>query len=403
MANTTLTASVIAKASLAILENELGVVKTMYRAHEDEFDKSVNGYKVGNTVTIRRPDDGPVRVGSVSAPTDVIEGGVTLTVDQQIGTDFQFTSTDLTLQIGELSERVLKPRMSKIVNYLTQDTLNVMYKGIYNWVGTPGTTFANFASFARGAQRMDEMAIPQDMRYAALSPADQWGLVGSQTSLYISGAANDAYREGNLGKIGGIETNMSQVVPTHTTGTRAGGTVNGAAQNVTYESVKNTWAQSLVVTSVTGIVNAGDVFTIAGVNMVNPKTGADTGIPQQFVVNTTTAAAPTSLNISPPIITSGPYTTVSAAPAAAAAITWIGTASSAYRQNMFYHKNSMALAVVPMEIPPGSVGGARESYKGFSVRVIPYYDGTNDIAKWRLDLLYGRKLIDPRLAVRVNG
>jgi hypothetical protein len=251
---------------------------------------------------------------------------------------------------------------------------------------------------------MDQMAIPSDMRKACLNPDDKWGMLGSQTSLYIQGAANSAYREGELGTIGGIDTMMSQVTPSHITGSRAGsGTVNGAAQNVIYDTVKNTWAQNLTVTGITGIANAGDVFTIAGVNMVNPKTGADTGVPQQFVVNTTTAAAPTTLNISPPIILTKPHATVSAAPAAAAAITWVGTAATTIKQSLFYHKNAMALAVVPLEIPPGSVGGARETYKGISVRVIPYYDGTNDIAKWRLDMLYGRRLIDPRLSVRASG
>lgn len=63
----------------------------------------------------------------------------------------------------------------------------------------------------------------------------------------------------------------------------------------------------------------------------------------------------------------------------------------------------MALAMVPMDMPPGAYGAARESYKGMSVRVIPVYDGTNDISKWRLDCLYGRKLIDPRLITRLSG
>ena len=40
--------------ALAILENELGSIKTMYRAHEDEFDKSVNGYKIGSP-SLKRP------------------------------------------------------------------------------------------------------------------------------------------------------------------------------------------------------------------------------------------------------------------------------------------------------------------------------------------------------------
>jgi hypothetical protein len=46
---------------------------------------------------------------------------------------------------------------------------------------------------------------------------------------------------------------------------------------------------------------------------------------------------------------------------------------------------------------------ARKNYKGLSVRVIPVYDGVNDISTWRLDILYGVKAIDPRLAVRLSG
>ena len=63
----------------------------------------------------------------------------------------------------------------------------------------------------------------------------------------------------------------------------------------------------------------------------------------------------------------------------------------------------MALAVVPLQLPPAAYGAARETYKGLSCRVIPIYDGTNDVSKWRLDLLYGRKLIDPRLGCRLSG
>jgi hypothetical protein len=211
--------------------------------------------------------------------------------------------------------------------------------------------------------------------------------------------------------LGGINTMMCQVTPTHTVGP-LGGTplVNGASQNFTYDTAKNTWSQSLVTDGWTAAaasrLKAGDVFTIASVYMVNPKTKTTTSILQQFVV-TADASSDGSGNltatISPPIITSGPYQTVSAAPADNAAITMLGSASTVYRQNMFYHKNTMALAMVPLEMPAAAYGGARKSYKDMSVRVVPIYDGTNDISKWRLDVLYGRKIIDPRLAVRVAG
>lgn len=411
MANTTLTASVVAKTALAILENELGVVKTLYRAHEEEFSNRVNGYKIGDTISIRRPADFTVRTGATLSTQDVIEGKTTLTIDQQIGVDFQFTSTDLTLSVENLSERVMKPAMSSLINYMTNDCLTTMYKGVYNWVGTPGQVVNSFADFAKAPERLDFMSVPQDGRTCVLSPADQWGLLGSQTALYIQGAANSAYREGDLGRIGGVNTMMSQVVPTHTVGP-LGGTplVNGGSQNVTYDTAKNTWSQSLITdgwtASAASRLKAGDVFTIAGVYMVNAKTKAATTILQQFVVNadvSSDGSGNLTASISPPIITSGPHQTCSAAPADNAAITVVGTASTGYVQNMAYHKNTMALAIVPLEMPQAAYNGARESYKGMSVRVIPIYDGTNDISKWRLDLLYGRKVIDPRLATRVSG
>lgn len=404
MANNTLTADVVAKIALPILENELGILNKMYRAHESEFDSTVNGYKKGDTIRIRRPADFTVRSGATASPQDVIEGNTSLVVDQQIGIDFQFTSTDLTLKVEDMGERIIKPAMSNLVNTLALDVLTQMYRGTYNYVGSPGTRISSFGAFSNAPERLDELAAPNDSRGAVMCPSDFWGMVGSNTALYAPGVVQQALRTGELGDLGGLSTWMSPVVPGHTTGTRAGsGTVNGASQNVTYDAAKLTWAQSLTVTSITGIANAGDVFTIAGVNMVNPKTRADTGIPQQFVVNTTTGSAPTSLSISPPIITSGPYQTVTAAPGATAAITWLGTANTTYRQNLAFHKNAMALAVVPMEMPAAAYGGSRQSYKGLSVRVIPTYDGTNDISKWRLDLLYGRKLIDPRVVTRFAG
>ena len=59
-------------------------------------------------------------------------------------------------------------------------------------------------------------------RCSILSPADHWGLLGSQTALYIQDAAKGAYRNGSLGTIGGLDTYMSQNVPTHTVGVATG-------------------------------------------------------------------------------------------------------------------------------------------------------------------------------------
>jgi len=412
MANTTLTADVIAKECLAILDNELGVINTFHKAHESEFSSKVNGYKIGDTLSIRRPADFTVRSGATLSTQDVVEGKVALTIDQQKGVDWEFTSTDLTLKMSDLSERVIRPAMTNLINEIAKDCMEQFYQGVYDWVGTPGQTINSFTDFAKGPERLDFKSVPQGMRNAALSPADHWGVVGSQTSLLNDRLVGSAYKNGSLGNIGGLDTYMSQVMPTHTVGAY-GGTplVNGASQNVTYDTAKNSWTQSLVTdgwtNDTTGILKAGDVFTIDGVYMVNTKTKAATSILQQFVVtadaDSGSTTGPATLTISPPIITSGPHQTVDAAPADDAGINVVGTASTGYVQNLFYHKNAFACAMVPMEMPQAAYNGSRQTYKSMSVRVIPIYDGTNDVSKWRLDVLYGRKLIDPRLATRVSG
>jgi hypothetical protein len=412
MPDTTLTASVIAKAALAILDNELDVLGTFYRAPESEFSKSVNGYQVGDTISIRRPADFTVRNTITASAQDVIEGKVNLSIDQVRGVDFDFTSQDLTLNIKDLGERVIKPAVINIVNEVARDCMTQMYQGAYNWVGTPAQLVNSFADFAKAPERLDEMAVPTDMRYAALNPQDFWAMTGSQTSLYITNAANSAYRDGSLGKIGGIDTLMTQVMPTHTVGVATGTpAINGGSQNVTYDTAKNTWSQSLVTknwtNSTTGIVKAGDVFTIANVFAVNPKTRATLPFLQQFVVqadaNSGATTGPATLTISPPIITSGPHQTVNAAPADNALLTVLGTGGTGYRQNLAYHKNAFALAMVPMVAPPGAIDVGRESKNGISIRVIPGYDHTNDKTTWRMDVLYGRKLVDPRLITRFSG
>jgi hypothetical protein len=409
MTNTTLSASIVAKAAVGILENELVMANAVYRGYEDEFSKKINGYTVGDTITVRKPTDFTVRNTITASAQDVTEAKLSIQVNQIAGVDFAFTSQQLTLNIGELSERVIRPAMIQIANQIDQQVMS-LYKDIPQWVGTPGTLVQSFAGFAKGAQNMDQRSVPMGGRSAVLAPADFWALAGSQTALFSQAINNKSYREGEIGKIGGIDTFMSQNAPTFTTGPM-GGTplINGAAQNTTYDTTgANT--QTLITDGWTAAaaarVVAGDVFTIAGVFDVNPVTKATLPFLKQFVVKSngsSDAGGNLTLTIAPQIITTGAFQTVSAAPADNAALTFVGTANTSYTNNLFFDRNAFALVTVPMVKPPGAVECSRMSKNGISVRVIPFYDGTNDKSTWRLDVLYGTKTIDPRLAVRVSG
>jgi hypothetical protein len=409
MANTTLSASIIAKAAVGILENELVMAGAVFRGYEDEFGKKVNGYTVGDTITIRKPTDFTVRNTITASAQDVSEAKTSIVVNQIAGVDFAFTSQQLTLNIGELSERVIRPAMIQIANQIDVNVM-ALYKDIPQWVGTPGTLVQSFAGFAKGAQNMDQRSVPQGGRSAVLAPADFWALAGSQTALFSQAINNKSYREGEIGQIGGIQTYMTQNAPTFLTGPM-GGTplINGASQNTTYD-LTGANTQTLITDGWTAAAAArvvvGDVFTIAGVFDVNPITKATLPILKQFVVKangSSDGSGNLTLTIAPQIITSGAFQTVSAVPADNAALTFVGTANTNYTNNLFFDRNAFALVTVPMVKPPGAVDVSRQSKNGISVRVIPFYDGTNDKSTWRLDVLYGTKTIDPRLAVRVSG
>jgi ribosomal 50S subunit-recycling heat shock protein len=404
MANATLSIDVIAKEALMHLDNNLVAAKLVHRGHESDFGNAMNGYEAGDAISIRRPADFTVRDGATAANQDVVEGKVSLTVDKQKGIDFGFTSKELTLEIKELSERVIKPAMIQLANQVDRDVLN-LYKQVPNWVGSTGQTINSFADFAKAPERLDEFAVPMEGRAAILSPADHWALLGSQTALYMQDVAKGAYRNGSLGMIGGVDTYMSQNVPVHTTGSDVTTvTVNQAltSATTTYASVKDTMEQTITIAG--GNLNAGDVITIADVNAVNPVTKADLGFAKQFTV---VSYSSNTLVVSPALIWDGPFQNVQVASGVTdlntKAITAIGAAGATNRANLVFHRNAFALAMVPMVAPPGAPQVSRQSYKGTSVRLIPTYDGTNDRSNFRLDVLYGVKAIDPRLATRLSG
>lgn len=403
MSNTTLTADIIAKAAVAVLDNELVMGKKVFRGYEEDFAKKVNGYEVGETITIRKPADFTVRDGAVASAQNVTEGKTTITVNKRRGIDFKFTAQELTLNIKDLSERVIKPAMVQLANDIDVE-LHGLYKDVPNWVGTPGQVINSFADFAKGPQRLDEGAVPQDMRCAVLSPEDHWGMVGSQTALFNDTINKPAYRKGQTGRIANIDTYMTQNVATHTVGSDVSGTVDQSIteSTITYSAVKDSMQQTITVASLN--LNPGDVFTIEDVYDVNPVTKARLSFQKQFTV---VSYSSNTLVFYPAMIWTGAFKNVSVTSGVTdlntKAIVAVGNPGGIYRQNMVFHQNAFALVTVPLVSPPGAVDVGRQTYKGTSVRVIPVYDGINDESMWRLDVLFGVKAIDPRLATRISG
>lgn len=413
MANTLITPSMIAKEALMQLENNLVFANRVHR----EYVKDFRGGQ-GSTVSIRRPVKFVTTNGATASLQDVEEKSTNIVVDQRKHIAWEFSTQDLTLSIEEYSERYIKPAAITLAQTVDRSLAN-LYRSVWNAVGTPGTTPNSFSSVALAAQRLDEMAVEMSDRTMAVNPAAAYAIANNQTTLNAVGdVRRTAYERANVGTVANFDMYQSQNISNHTVGP-LGGTplVNGASQNVTYaNAVGSNWSQGLITDGWTAAaalrLNAGDVFTIAGVFAVNPVPGegatGKTVMPylQQFTVVSdfsSNASGQGTITISPPIITSGPQQTVSAAPADNAAITVLGSAATAYPQNIGFHKNAFALVTVPLNMPDGVAFKARESNNGLSIRVIKDYDFTNDTDRIRLDILYGTKAIYPDLAARLFG
>jgi hypothetical protein len=410
VANTLVTPSIIAKMSLAYLDNELVMKKLVNSDYSDEFTK------VGSTINVRRPVQFEVRTGAVANMQAVQEVTVPVVMDQQIGVDFEFSSVDMTLTVEEWGERYAKPAMIQLANKIDR-SLHDLYTSVWNWVGTPGSTINSFADYALAPQRLMEGAVPAPYT-GTLAPADHYGLAGSfANNVFSTSITEDAIKRARMPNVAGVDTYVTQNVSTLTTGTRTGGAplTNGTTQTTTFLTSGGAFTQSLICDGFTAgnTIAAGDVFTLgtlaSGMVAVNPVTKVSLGRLQQFTVvstsNTADGGGNVTLTVSPPIITSGPQQTVSmtSANTDGLALTFLGSASTGYAQNMVFNKDAFLFVSRPMWKPEGAVNVAQQSYKGISARVIPTYDGINDTGGWRFDVLYGVKAVYPHLACRVSG
>lgn len=412
MPNTLITPSMIAKEALMQLENNLVFANRVHREYVKEFSGGQ-----GSTVAIRRPVKFQTTNGATASLQDVEEKSTNITVDQRKHVAWEFSTQDMTLSIEEYSERYIKPAAITLAQTVDR-SIATLYRSVWNAVGTVATQPpSTFADIARAAQRMDEMAVEMDSRTMAVTPAAAYAIAGNQTTLNgVGDVRKTAYERASVGMIANFDMYQSQNIVTHTVGP-LGGTpaVNGGSQAVTYaNAVGSNWSQTLITDGWTAAaalrLNAGDVFTIANVFAVNPVPGegAKQALPylQQFTVlsnASSDAGGNATLTISPPIIASGPFQTVSAAPADNALLTILGTAGAAIPTNLGFHKKAFALVTVPLDMPDGVAFKARESHNGLSMRVVKDYDFTNDTDRIRLDILYGVKAIYPDLACRVVG
>lgn len=398
MTNTLVTCSIVAKESLAILENMVAFAGMVNRDWEDEFTGNQSrGYSPGQTINIKKPPRYQYRAGRVAVPQTTVEATIPLTLSQG-GTDLNFTSLERTLSLQKLEDK-LQAAMATVANEIDRQGLQLARQATFNCLGTPGT-LPNTQALALGAitginQRLDEMAAPRDkQRGLIMGPALNAATITGFAGLFNGqDKISKQFGSGMMVDSLGLAYAMDQNVDTHVNGTQAvaGTNINGANQT----------GASITVVGLGGTITKNSKITLPGVFAVNPQSRVSTGTLAQFTVTADVAAAATVIPISPAIVTSGAFQNVTASPTSGSPFVIFGTASGSYQANVGFHKDAFTLAMVPMWAPPGGKGVidvAQETYKGFTVKVTEFYDGVNDNSIMRLDVLFGWAATYPELA-----
>ena len=399
MSNSLLTIDMITRKSLEILENNLVITRNVNRQYDDSF--AVEGAKIGSTLRIRLPDRALVTDGAALQVQDDNEQFTTLTVSSQKHIGINFTSAELTMQLDDFAERVLKPRISQLASTVDADVANA-YKLIGNSVGSPGNAPSTALVLLQAQQKLNENAATMSPRYATVNPAANAALVNGLSGFFNpTDVISRQFKNGMMGEqvLGYEEVNMSQSIKVHTCGTRA------ATGNTTGAAVTSEGATTLTLTVGAGeTIAVGDVFTIADCYAANPQTRESTGSLFQFVaLASSTSSTTATVTVAPMYSAGNALCTMVSLPATSKAVIFVGAAGLSYPQNMVYHRDAIAFATADLLLPQGVDMASRAVHNGISLRVVRQYDINNDRMPCRVDVLYGYNTIRPQMGCRIWG
>lgn len=398
---------VLAKAGAKLFEDNLAFCKSIAQADESDFDGK-NGYKAGQTIYVNTPMRSiPTSAfDQTSTVQEIVEGTKPLTLNIISSQAFEINSSEFATEIGleSIMNRVIKPAAVSMAHDFENKVLAQATDAIFNSVGTAGSNTFDTDVILNARQKLNENLCPKnsDERFFLFNSRAGRAAVGARKGLFQSSTAiAEQYKEGYIGMADGFNWLESEMIQTHTNG-----------NDVVFEvrtTVAAQGATSLVVealTTTTGTVKKGTVFTIGSVYAVNPQTKEVSTDLQQFVVTadaTADGSGYATLSISPAIYTTGSLANVNSFPVDGAAITPVGAASTGYKQNLAFHKNSFRLATVPLIMPKNAEFAAQHTYKGVTMAVVYDWDQLKRSMVLRMDVLGGLCEERPEWAVRVTS
>lgn len=392
MPNQFITTDLVSNTALAMFANNSPFVMTASRIYQDDFVSS--GYKIGDTLQVRRQNHFLVGDGSVATAQNIIETVETIQIAHQYHALIAYTVQDLTLRIEDFSRLFIAPAIQEIVTQMEKDIAAMAEQTLYFYTGTAGTPINSFTVVdTAGAKLLEQGVNIASDAYLAMTVRDGSSLKGALLNNFTPVFNEDIVRQSAIGHLSYFDIFQSQNIQRHIAG--AGPRLHQADTLLINGAVSSgaTIIMDGATVSVTDYFVVGDLFSVAGVQSVNPVGRASTGQDMQFVVTANSSSdsgGNITVSVAPTIIsdTTNPNRNVTNAVPNNAVVTMIGS----HNVNVAYPSRGLDIVCPPLyklQVPYSSVAVDPET--GLSLAVTQ----TGDILAYqnymRIDLLCGFK------------
>ena len=401
MPNQFITTQLVSNTALAMFANNAPFVMTASRIYQDDFTSS--GYKIGDTLQVRRQNNFIVGDGATATPQSIIETVENIVVAHQYHALIAYTVQDLTLRIEDFSRIFIQPAIQNIVTQMERDMGTAAELSLNFYSGTAGTPVNSFTAVDLcGAKLLEQGVNISSDAYMALTVRDGSSLKGALLSNFTPVFNEDIVRQSAIGHLSYFDIFQSQNVVQHVAG--AGPTLHSGDTLLVNGTVSSgsTIILSGASNAITNYFLPGDLISIAGVHSVNPISRASTGQNMQFVVTapaSSSGAGAITISVSPAIIsdTGNPLQNVDGAVLTTSVVSVVPN----YNVNVAYPARALDVVCPPLyklQVPYASVAVDPET--GLSLAVTQSGDILGYQNFMRLDVLCGF-LWHPQYAVKM--
>lgn len=390
MSNNFINTQLVSNTALAMFANNAPFVMTGSRIYQDDFQNS--GYKIGDTLQVRRQNNFVIGDGSTAAPQDIIETVETITVAHQYHALIAYTVQDLSLRIEDFSRMFIQPAIQNIITQMERDICAAAEQQLYFFSGSAGTPINSFQTVdLAGAKLLEQGVNISSDAYLAMTVRDGSSLKSALLNNFTPVFNEDIVRQSAIGHLSYFDIFQSQNIVRHVAG--AGPTLHSSDTLTVNGAVSsgNTIVLAGATINVTNYFLPGDLISIAGVTSVNPLSRSSTGQNMQFVITqaaNSSGGGAVTITVSPVIIsdTSSPLQNVSNVVPDTSPVTMVAS----YNVNVAYPARALDIVCPPLyklQVPYSSV--AIDPETGLSLAVTQTGDILGYQNLMRIDILCG--------------